>query len=88
MKLVTLVGGTNDGQQVRVYSFQPSVYRMKRISVEEHAALAIDERMSWKPPEEVYEKNKDGDFVYSHTVHYKPEDFVATCSPGAILTLG
>ena len=71
-KNVKLIGGTNDGRSVRVNTWQPLIYMPRRMSVEENAALMIDDVVSWKPPEEVYERNDLGEFVYTRTVHYKP----------------
>lgn len=75
-RLVKLIGGTRDGETVEVQTWQPLVYMTKRISIADGDALDIDGVMKWKNPEEVYERNADGDFVYTRTVHYKPDDAV------------
>lgn len=70
---VKLIGGTRDGESFDVYSYQKSVYLTKRISTEDAAYLKINGVVCWKSPEEVYERQADGSFLYRETVHYKPE---------------
>lgn len=70
---IVLIGGTRDGESVQVYQWQPLIYVTKRISFDEAQGLIIDEVKTWKSPEEVYIRNRDGDFVYDRTVNYKPE---------------
>lgn len=74
VECVRLVGGTRDGEMWDVYSYQPHVYLRKRQSLEDDIALEIDAAISWKTPEEVYERQPDGSFHYQRTVHYKPDD--------------
>lgn len=72
------IGGTHDGEIHEVPTFAPNWSLGKRISMEEHEALKIDEHVSWRYPEEVYIKVKytDGtiEYRYSHTVNFKPEE--------------
>lgn len=70
---VKLIGGTRGGETFDVYAYQPTVYLTKRISVTEDSGLKIDGAICWKSPEEVYERQEDGSFLYRETVQYKPE---------------
>jgi hypothetical protein len=72
--VVSLVGGTHDGEVHTTYAYQRVAYLQKRITMEESKALDIDGAIAWKPPEEVYRKGEDGRFYYSRTVHYRPDD--------------
>jgi len=74
MKTVKLIGGSRDGESIEIYPRQPLVYLRKRITMAEDAELKISETTSWKPPEEVYTRNDDGEFVYDRTVDYKPKE--------------
>ncbi len=74
---VKLVGGTRDGTLWDVYSYQSRIYLQKRHCWKDILALHINARISWKAPEEVYERQPDGRFQYQHTVHYKPDDAVS-----------
>lgn len=73
MRKVKLVGGTRDGEFYFVNNFQRSVNIPRRVDLEEINSLAIDDVVSWKYPEEFYMRTTDGNFVYSHTINYKPE---------------
>lgn len=70
-----LKGGSHDGEAVWVRvnngRRQPVLYLQKRISIADEKALRIDDRIAWKPPEEMYEL-LDGGYVYKRTVYYKP----------------
>lgn len=70
-----LKGGSYDGEAVWVRvnngRRQPVLYLQKRISIADEKALRRDARIAWKPPEEVYELI-EGEYVYKHTVYYKP----------------
>lgn len=70
-RLATLVGGSRNGEKHSVRPWQRILYLGKRLSLEEDLALKIDDAISWKAPDEVYEKWSDGSFRYSHTVDYK-----------------
>lgn len=72
---ITLKGGSRDGEMVEILINsgrpQPVIHMAKRISIDESRGLAIDENVTWKSPEEVYELI-DGEYVYKRTVYYKP----------------
>lgn len=72
MKTVTLRGGSRCGIQVEVQSWQKLFYINKAITYAEHKNLKIDEHMSWRVPEEVYNKDIRGNWVYDRTINYKP----------------
>lgn len=69
-----LIGGTNDGALVTVPGWQKIYCIRKKISWDELQRLRIDDVMSWKEPEEFYERESaKEDFKYSKTVNYKPD---------------
>lgn len=77
-----LHGGSCDGQDVGVWSWQDIVYVAHRITMEEYADLQISDTIAWKSPEDVYTRREDGRFVFDRTVHYKP-GHVITPPPAA-----
>lgn len=73
MKIV-LKGGTHDGEIVNRYRWQRKLYIPKKLSEQEFNELQIDDCLRWRAPDEVYVKDANENFNYSHTVHYKPEE--------------
>jgi hypothetical protein len=72
---IVLKGGSRDGETVeaRINSgkVQPVIYMTRRISMDEIAALGIDEAVAWKSPEDVYDLVGEA-YIFRETVHYKP----------------
>lgn len=80
-KKVKLIGGSRDGESIKVKTWQVVLYMPIRLSIEEMRQLRIDDRMRWKTPEEVYLRGDTGDFTFNKTIHYKPVDFMPNSSP-------
>lgn len=79
-KKVAFVGGSKDGQVLPVSTpdkrYLPKcMYYAKPLSLEEDAALKVDEAIKHRGPDEVYElqgQRGDWHYVFSHVIHYDP----------------
>lgn len=80
-KEIKLIGGSRDGESIKVKPWQVVLYMPIRLSLEEMRQLKIDDKVRWKIPEEVYIRGDDGDFTFNKTIHYKPADFISNSSP-------
>jgi hypothetical protein len=74
MPKITLKGGTHDGMVCEVNWWQDMLYMTKRITIEEASKLKITETVSWKPPEEVYQRVSKNVFEYARTVVYNANE--------------
>ncbi len=72
--MAKLVGGSYDGINCFVTPHQRTLYIPVPYSIESEASLNIDGVVKWKRSEDRYEKQADGRFHYTNTVHYKPEE--------------
>ena len=73
MKGVKLIGGSRNGETVEVTYWQPVIYMSRKISLVEMKSLAEGAPIMYRPSEDVYTKDRKGNFTYDHTVHYDPK---------------
>lgn len=69
--MAQLIGGSRDGENVATFRGQRLLFIARMITSAEAEALVIDERSSFKRPEDVY-ICEHLLCTFSHTVHYKP----------------
>jgi hypothetical protein len=76
-KKVRLSGGTWNGHWVEVKTLpgwvQPFVILPRKITFEESQSLLICSTIAHKPPEDVYERNDTGEFIFTGIHDYKPD---------------
>lgn len=73
MKRVKLIGGSRNGETVEVTHWQPVIYMSRKVMLVEMKSLAEGAHTMYRPSEDVYTKNSEGNFIYDHTVHYDPK---------------
>ncbi len=75
-----LIGGTRDGEIAEVLAspgwIQPIIYIARKLSFDEVNSLIINENTTWRHPEDVYVRNKDGEYIFMRTQHYDPNNAV------------
>lgn len=72
---VKLIGGSRDGVLFEVWTGQPLIYITQALSFDDAKELRTsDETIGWKWPEDVYDRKTNTEYIYRHTVHYKPRE--------------
>jgi hypothetical protein len=72
MTTVKLLGGSHDGETLKIDKRREIIYLQKKITLAESALLKINENIAWRPPEDVYVRKNEKTYLYRETVVYGP----------------